>query len=82
MGRLRARIREVLREARADERGLVTVEWVGLVAAVFVAAVLIAWFVMEASDGMAGRHAARGGEVDTALDTALERGLEGLENFG
>ena len=38
----------------ADEKGLVTVEWVGITAVVVVAAIMISASILQSADGFAG----------------------------
>jgi hypothetical protein len=50
----RTRIGAALREARVEERGAITAEWVVVVAVLVLAAVGITAFLMESADGLAG----------------------------
>ena len=47
----------------ADEKGLVTVEWVGITAVVMLAAIMISAAIMNSADGFAGAVI---GQLDTA----------------
>jgi hypothetical protein len=71
MRRWAERALEALRRAGVSERGLVTVEWVAITAAVVVPAVLLTWFVMEVTDGLAGDERAVVEEVGRRMRAAV-----------
>lgn len=56
-------MKTMLQRYRSDEQGAMTMEWVGMTAVIFIAAVLITAFVMRSADGLGGAVA---GQMDNA----------------
>ena len=57
-----------IRNYISDERGSATIEWVGIAAVVFVAAIVITGFVLQSASGLGNAVA---GQMDNAA-TAIE----------
>jgi Flp pilus assembly pilin Flp len=53
----------------ADEKGLVTVEWVGITGVALIAAILISAAILDSADGFAGAVI---GQLDSAAKSVSE----------
>jgi hypothetical protein len=67
MRRWRERAREALREAGADERGLVTAEWAVIAAIALVLAILVVVKVMGSADTLAVAIDGKVGDIVEAM---------------